>query len=79
MLYYQRVRDLREDNDLTQKEIAKYLHVSTRSYSHYETGDRCMPLDIFERLAAYYNTSMDYLAERTDEKNPYPPAKKTKD
>ena len=78
MAYYSRIRDLREDNDLSQKELAKHLHVSQRSYSHYENGDRAMPIDILERLAAYYNTSMDYLVERTDVKRPYPPGKDTK-
>ena len=78
MAYYSRIRDLREDNDLSQKELAKHLHVSQRSYSHYENGDRAMPIDILERLAAYYNTSMDYLVERTDAKKPYPPGKDTK-
>ncbi|MBE5928645.1 MAG: helix-turn-helix transcriptional regulator [Lachnospiraceae bacterium] len=78
MAYYSRIRDLREDNDLSQKELAKHLHVSQRSYSHYENGDRAMPIDILERLAAYYNTSMDYLVERTDVKRPYPPAKDVK-
>ena len=78
MAYYSRIRDLREDNDLSQKELAKHLHVSQRSYSHYENGDRAMPIDVLERLAAYYNTSMDYLVERTDVKKPYPPAKDAK-
>ena len=78
MAYYSRIRDLREDNDLSQKELAKHLHVSQRSYSHYENGDRAMPIDVLERLAAYYNTSMDYLVERTDVKRPYPPGKDVK-
>ena len=75
MAYYSRIRDLRENNDLSQTELAKQLHVSQRSYSHYENGDRAMPIDILERLAAYYNTSMDYLVERTDVKKPYPPGR----
>ena len=78
MAYYSRIRDLREDNDLSQKELAKHLHVSQRSYSHYENGDRAIPIDVLERLAAYYNTSMDYLVERTDVKRPYPPVKDIK-
>jgi len=78
MTDYSRIRDLREDNDLSQKELAKHLHVSQRSYSHYENGDRAMPIDVLKRLAAYYNTSMDYLVERTDVKRPYPPAKDVK-
>ena len=48
------------------------------SYSYYENGDRAMPIDVLERLAAYYNTSMDYLVERTDVKKAYPPGKSIK-
>ena len=64
----QRIRDLREDNDLKQTDIADYLHISQRTYSHYETDSRSMPIEVLKRLAVYYNTSMDYLAELTDEK-----------
>ena len=78
MANYSRIRALREDNDLSQKELAIHLHVSQRSYSYYENGDRTMPIDVLERLAAYYNTSMDYLVERTDVKRPYPPGKSVK-
>ena len=67
----QRIRDLREDNDLKQTDIADYLHISQRTYSHYETDSRSMPIEVLKRLAVYYNTSMDYLAELTDEKKPY--------
>ena len=66
----QRIRDLREDNDLKQTDIADYLHISQRTYSHYETNSRSMPVEMLKRLALYYNTSMDYLAELTDEKKP---------
>lgn len=68
-----RIRDLREDNDLHQKDLASYLNISQRTYSHYENGDRSIPLDLLIRLASYYKTSLDYLTERTDEKKPYPP------
>lgn len=64
----QRIRDLREDNDLKQIDIADYLHISQRTYSHYETNSRSMPVEMLKRLALYYNTSMDYLAELTDGK-----------
>lgn len=68
----QRIRDLREDNDLKQTDIADYLHISQRTYSHYETDSRSMPIEILKQLALYYNTSIDYLAELTNEKKPYP-------
>ena len=73
----QRIRDLREDNDLKQIDIADYLHISPRTYSHYETNSRSMPVEMLKRLALYYNTSMDYLAELTDEKKPYTRSTKT--
>ena len=75
MKYFPRIRNLREDNDLSQSELAEYLHISQRSYSYYETESRCVPIDVLHRLAIYYNTSMDYLVERTDEMKPYPPSK----
>ena len=73
----QRIRDLREDHDLKQTDIADYLHISQRTYSHYETDSRSMPIEVLKRLAVYYNTSMDYLAELTDEKKPYIRSKET--
>lgn len=73
----QRIRDLREDHDLKQTDIADYLHISQRTYSHYETDSRSMPIEVLRRLAIYYNTSMDYLAELTDEKKPYTRSKET--
>lgn len=73
----QRIRDLREDNDLKQTDIADYLHISQRTYSHYETDSWSMPIEVLKRLAVYYNTSMDYLAELTDEKKPYIRSKET--
>lgn len=51
----QRIRDLREDNDLKQTDIADYLHISQRTYSHYETDSRSMPIEVLKRLAVYYN------------------------
>lgn len=73
----QRIRDLREDHDLKQTDIADYLHISQRTYSHYETDSWSMPIEVLKRLAVYYNTSMDYLAELTDEKKPYIRSKET--
>lgn len=72
ILKYQRIRDLREENDLSQKELSKYLNIKQNTYSRYETNDRNIPLDIIGKLADYYKTSVDYLIGRTNEKNPYP-------
>lgn len=70
-----RLRDLREDNDLTQKALADYLHIRQNTYSQYETGARQPPLDVLIALALYYNTSTDYILELTDEPTPYPRVK----
>ncbi|MBB5183958.1 helix-turn-helix domain-containing protein [Catenisphaera adipataccumulans] len=66
-----RIRDLREDNDLTQAEIAKILSVTQRTYSRYENDDRSIPLEQLIKLADFYHTSVDYLLNRTDKKEPY--------
>lgn len=66
---YKRLRDLREDKDLTQKDIANILNISQRGYSHYETGNNDIPTEILIRLADFYGTSVDYLLGRTDNKN----------
>lgn len=58
---YKRLRDLREDNDLSQEQLAKYLNVSQRTYSYYETGDRNVPVEILVKLAKFYNTIIEYL------------------
>ncbi|MCL2446870.1 MAG: helix-turn-helix domain-containing protein [Oscillospiraceae bacterium] len=68
---YQRIRDLREDSDLSQEAIAKHLSCDRRAYCYYELGQRDIPIDVLERLADFYNTSIDYLLERTDETTPY--------
>lgn len=62
MYLYQRLRDLREDADKTQAEIADILNISRQHYSLYERGDREMPMHHFITLAKYYNVSLDYLA-----------------
>lgn len=72
---YRRIRDMREDRDLYQKDLAKYLQCTQVCYSHYEMGKRDIPTDVLIRLADFYHTSIDYLLERTDETAPYPPAK----
>lgn len=69
---YRRIRDLREDRDLRQKDVAEYLRCTQVSYSHYELGKRDIPTDVLIRLADFYGTSTDYLLGRTDVKQPYP-------
>ena len=71
-----RIRDLREDHDLTQQQVADYLKIRQNTYSQYETGARQMPLEVLTALAALYKTSTDYLLGLTDQKVPYPPKKK---
>ena len=72
-----RIRDLREDADLTQKQIAEYLKMSQTGYSKYETGENDIPTAVWLKLADFYNTSVDYLMKKTDVKQPYPkPSKK---
>lgn len=69
---YSRIRDLREDRDLLQKDMAEYLNCSQVCYSHYEIGKRDIPTDVLIKLSEYYNTSIDYLLGVTDIKTPYP-------
>lgn len=70
-----RIRDLREDRDKKQKEIAELLHISQATYSRYETGDLDIPHSALQTLADFYETSVDYLLGRTDVKKPYPEKK----
>lgn len=70
-----RLKDLREDNDLMQKEVANFLKITQQQYSRYELGIRIIPLNKLEKLADFYNTSIDYILGRTNEKNPYPKIK----
>ena len=69
---YRRIRDLREDSDLTQKSLADYLSCSQVCYSNYETGKRDIPTDVLKALTLFYDTSIDYLLGLTDEIKPYP-------
>ena len=69
---YQRIRDLREDKDLMQKDLAAYLKCTQVCYSNYETGKRDIPTDVLRALAFYYDTSTDYILGLTDEPTPYP-------
>ncbi len=64
-----RLKDLREDNDVKQKELAEYLNIKQNTYSQYENGKREIPLNTLWKLADYYNTSVDYLIGRTDNPN----------
>ena len=73
---YERIRNLREDEDLTQKYIADILHVTQTTYSRYERGELDIPSTSLIRLAAFHKTSIDYLVGFTDEKKPYPRKRK---
>ena len=65
---FQRIQDLRTDADMSQKQLSEILHISQRSYSHYGTGSRNIPVEMLIRLANYYDISVDYLVGRTDKK-----------
>ncbi|MBQ6540637.1 MAG: helix-turn-helix transcriptional regulator [Oscillospiraceae bacterium] len=69
--YYRRLRDLREDHDMTQAQVAAYLDMQQPQYSRYERGLRDIPSDILIRLALLYHTSTDYILELTDNPVPY--------
>lgn len=68
----QRIKEIREDRDLTQKEVSRVLKISQVVYSRYETGIRLMPIDKIAKLAQFYDVSIDYILGPTDEKKPYP-------
>ncbi len=65
-MYYKRIRDLREDRDITQTALSQILHCSQRIYSNYERGEVDIPTEILIKLADYYDVSVDYLLGRTD-------------
>ena len=67
-----RLKDLREDSDITQATLANYLHIKQNTYSQYENGQRQIPLELLIALANYYGTSLDYIVGLTDIKTPYP-------
>ena len=69
---YPRIRDLRNDSDLNQTEVAKMLGMSQTGYSKYETGENDIPTEILIKLADFYGTSVDYLLGLTSERTPYP-------
>ena len=68
---FKRIRELREDKDLLQKDIASYLNCTLVAYSRYELGLRDIPTDVLIKLADYHNTSTDYILERTNNSTPY--------
>lgn len=69
---HERIRDIREDNDLTQKKVAEILHISQRTYSDYELAKLRLSLDTLIKLAEFYDVSLDYLSGISDVKNKFP-------
>lgn len=67
-----RLKDIREDRDVTQREVSDYLHVRQNTYSQYEDGQRSLPVDALIRLADFFGTSTDYILGLTDLPTPYP-------
>jgi transcriptional regulator with XRE-family HTH domain len=68
---YERIRNMREDRDMTQAQIAEILNIHQTTYSDYELGNLGVPLPVLDKLADLYSTSIDYLVNRTDERKPY--------
>lgn len=73
-----RLKDIREDSDVTQKTLSEYLNVKQNTYSQYETGQRQIPVDLLIKLALYFNTSTDYILGLTDSAEKYPRSPKYK-
>lgn len=71
---YERIKDLRNDFGKTQKDLAEYLHITRSAYSNYENGIRDIPIEILSSIASFYNTSIDYLIGKTDERSAFPKA-----
>ena len=69
-MYYRRLRDLREDHDLTQEQLVNRLQMHKTTYTNYEQGKREIPLELAIRLSRLYNVSLDYIAENIDEPRP---------
>lgn len=78
MLIFNKIRNLREDNEITQKEISQKMYISKKTYERYENGDRIPPIDFMIRLADYYNVTLDYLCDRTPPEKPTEPHKDNK-
>ncbi len=68
---FKRVRDMREDRDITQKKMSEYLQIHQTTYSDYELGNLNIPIDVLIKFAKLYETSIDYLVELTDDPKPY--------
>ena len=68
----QRLKEIREDKDLKQSDVAKALGIKQQQYSEYEIGKRLIPINYLYDLAEFYDTSIDYLLGKTDERKPYP-------
>ena len=66
-MVYKRIRDLREDSDITQKQMSKFLNCSQQVYSNYELGQRDIPTDILIKISKFYNVSVDYILEITND------------
>jgi len=75
-MIFKRIKNLREDKDWTQQEIADMLHISRSAYSAYENGANAVPIDVLIQLSQIHNTSIDYLLEQTDDPRPYERRKK---
>lgn len=71
-----RIKDLREDADITQKQLANYLNIKQNTYSQYENGQRQIPIDALIKLAQYFDTSVDYILQLTNERKPYSKTKR---
>ena len=69
-MYFRRLKDIREDNNLTQKNVAEFLNMKQQQYSRYENGTNEIPFEYIIKLAKFYNISIDYLAELCDEPKP---------
>lgn len=69
---YERIRNLREDRDMTQAQMAEYLKIHQTTYSDYEIGKLNIPVQVLSKIADLFGTSVDYLTNRTDEATPYP-------
>lgn len=67
-----RLKEIREDRDILQRDVAKFLKIKQQQYSEYEIGKRLIPINYLSELADYYNVSIDYLLSKTDVKKPYP-------
>jgi transcriptional regulator with XRE-family HTH domain len=72
---YKRIKNLREDNDLTQSQVGEKINIPQRTYAYYESGERTIPPHVLISIAELYKTSVDYLLGLTDEKKPYPKSK----